>query len=188
MPSNIYKFGSPSNYDTGQGERGLKSWAKYPAKTAQMWGSKIFQIQVAHWLHENTCLNKVMKHYELCMNIHTPKPTQKEGFLGKPKYKITPNITRNGVQTLYSKICSQYIGSQDTNRQTNKNNYNKLVMSWFNKTYNLNRDGQYNSIWTEWINPQGILYYCACPDYCHTGQWYNWCMDKWAPDCSTLEV
>ena len=43
MPSDIYKFGSPSNYDTGQGERGLKSWAKYPAKTAQMQGSKIFQ-------------------------------------------------------------------------------------------------------------------------------------------------
>ena len=41
MPSDIYKYGSSSNYDTGQGERGLKAWGKYPAKTVQMWGSKI---------------------------------------------------------------------------------------------------------------------------------------------------
>ena len=129
-----------------------------------------------------------MKHYEACMNIHTSKPTQKKDFLGKPKYRITPNITRNGVRTLYSNICCQYIGSQDTNQQTNNNKHNKLVMSWFNKKYNPNRDGQYINIWTEWINLQGFLYYCACPDYRHTGQWYDWCMVEWVPKCSTLEI
>jgi hypothetical protein len=45
MASDIAMFGCPQNYDAGPGESSLKTWAKFPARTAlKQGGSCIFRI------------------------------------------------------------------------------------------------------------------------------------------------
>ena len=57
----ILLFGSPMNYDTGQGERGLKDWAKRPAITAQKRNQEEFIAQVASRTHDVSMLQKATR-------------------------------------------------------------------------------------------------------------------------------
>jgi hypothetical protein len=52
--------GPPSSFNTDTGERGLKRWAKLPAKTAQNRGDDVFKQQVARNFHETYLLSQVL--------------------------------------------------------------------------------------------------------------------------------
>lgn len=57
----IERFGSPSNYDAGPQESGLKSWAKLPAQTSQKRGYEIFLRQVAARVYEQQCITRALR-------------------------------------------------------------------------------------------------------------------------------
>jgi hypothetical protein len=57
MASDIAMFGCPQNYDAGPGESSLKTWAKFPARTALKQGAVVFSESVAHRFHETACFS-----------------------------------------------------------------------------------------------------------------------------------
>jgi hypothetical protein len=59
MASDIAMFGCPQNYDAGPGESSLKTWAKFPARTALKQGAVVFSESVARCLHESACFSKM---------------------------------------------------------------------------------------------------------------------------------
>ena len=59
IPTALTQFGSPTNYNAGPGECGLKSWAKQPARKALKWESKNFLRSVAIQIHLSNSLSKM---------------------------------------------------------------------------------------------------------------------------------
>jgi hypothetical protein len=59
MASDIAMFGCPQNFDAGPGESSLKTWAKFPARTALKQGAVVFSESVARRLHESACFSKM---------------------------------------------------------------------------------------------------------------------------------
>lgn len=60
IPANITQFGHPSQFDSGWGERALKTFGKNPSKTVGLQYSDDFVGDVAHRLYEATVLQTVM--------------------------------------------------------------------------------------------------------------------------------
>ena len=58
LPQYITMYGSPMNYDSGQGESALKLTAKKPAKNAQKRSLEEFEEQVGRRIHENALKRK----------------------------------------------------------------------------------------------------------------------------------
>jgi hypothetical protein len=55
----MLSFGPASGFSTETGERGLKQWAKAPAKTAQNRSDEVFSKQVCACVHERTLINGI---------------------------------------------------------------------------------------------------------------------------------
>jgi hypothetical protein len=67
--------GPPVAHSTDTGERGLKTWAKAPAATAQNRGDTIFKQQVAKNYHQTQLFGKViLSHNPPSFNHRTPPP------------------------------------------------------------------------------------------------------------------
>lgn len=54
----MVNFGPATGYDAGTGERGLKKWAKMPARTAQQRSQDIHHVQVARNVHDMQILDR----------------------------------------------------------------------------------------------------------------------------------
>ncbi len=62
LPNNVMVFGPAEGFHVGFAERGLKSWAKQPARTAQKRSGGIFEKLVSSRMHEHTMIEKAMLH------------------------------------------------------------------------------------------------------------------------------
>jgi hypothetical protein len=61
-PFNVMEFGPAEGFHVGFAERGLKSWAKQPARTAQKQSGGIFEKLVSSCMHEHTMMEKAVLH------------------------------------------------------------------------------------------------------------------------------
>ena len=60
LPLNVMEFGPAEGFHVGFAERGLKSWAKQPARTAQKRTGGIFEKLVSSRMHEKTMTEKAL--------------------------------------------------------------------------------------------------------------------------------
>jgi hypothetical protein len=65
-------YGPPAAHNTDTGERGLKTWAKAPAKTAQKHGDKEFKAQVAKNITEGMTLERLVSAGSLYATVQQP--------------------------------------------------------------------------------------------------------------------
>ena len=63
LVKNMKMFGLPQNFNCAQGESGLKYWAKFTGKTAQMRGVDNHTKQTGDRIHEFECYEEAMKAY-----------------------------------------------------------------------------------------------------------------------------
>ena len=54
------RYGSPSNFDAGQGERSLKHFAKHPGRTSQK-RDGLFAKQVANRIHKSDNVRRLLR-------------------------------------------------------------------------------------------------------------------------------
>ena len=61
LPMDMDMFGLPQNYNCGQGESGLKFWAKFASKTAQQRGRDVFVKQTGDRIYEFECYSDALQ-------------------------------------------------------------------------------------------------------------------------------
>jgi hypothetical protein len=91
LQEHLFK-GPPCAHNTDVGERGLKKWAKAPAKTAQNRGDSVFKQQVARNNHEAGLLHAVVS--EFCPEL-----------LRRQKSHVTEDIV-SATGTTFVCLCS----------------------------------------------------------------------------------
>jgi hypothetical protein len=69
LPMQMSEYGSPSNFDAGIGESGLKHWAKRPARRALKGCIEVFTSSTACRVHEGLVIAKAAN----CLGISSPK-------------------------------------------------------------------------------------------------------------------
>lgn len=102
LPIQMTEYGSPSNFDAGTGESGLKLWAKRPAKRSLKGSIEVFTSSTANRVHEGMVIAKAAK----CLGVDVGKKrgmhqlssstfsaklikdTSHGVLVGKPKYLI----------------------------------------------------------------------------------------------------
>ena len=65
----VLDYGPASGFSTETGERGLKKWAKAPAKTAQKRSDEVFSRQVCMRIHESVLINKIADAHPLDTDV-----------------------------------------------------------------------------------------------------------------------
>ena len=104
MALDIERFGSPSNFDAGPQESGLRFWAKLPAITSQTRGYNTFAVQVAARTYEFQCVSKALRLNGLVgvrdKNLglkDEEEEDDEEPRLGRTRYRVYANTPQGTV-------------------------------------------------------------------------------------------
>ena len=123
----ILSFGPASGFSTETGERGLKSWAKQPSRTAQRRGDEIFSHQVCQRIHEAAILSAIDDSCPLeptGIGVRDNQPDQYEALGSKflMQFQPTPVIVRllrsgkkHPIQIEFAKVIEAwFVGNFNT--------------------------------------------------------------------------
>jgi hypothetical protein len=106
LPMQMSEYGSPSNFNAGIGESGLKHWAKRPARRALKGSIEVFTSSTACRVHEGLVIAKAAnclgvsstqkrKVHNVSSIAFSTNPNSHESqtgkFIGQPKYTIKVN-------------------------------------------------------------------------------------------------
>ena len=179
----ILLFGSPSNWDAGIGERGLKDWAKIPSGTAQRRGQASFNLQTALRNAEAQAMKTAMAamgivggspRHRVCgtsyfsNNVTSQAPEQL--VIGLPKFRIQ-FMTGTGQAT------GEWLGKR---KQRGHVEVHPLLLDFFtrlNKQRDVGNNGEPIMGFTEYRR-SGILFR-AHPNYRSEGPFYDWANIQW---------
>ena len=123
----ILSFGPASGFSTETGERGLKSWAKQPSRTAQRRGDEIFSHQVCQRIHEAAILSAIDDSCPLeptGIGVRDNQPDQYEALGSKfvMQFQANPVIVRllrsgkkHPIQIEFAKVIEAwFVGNFNT--------------------------------------------------------------------------
>ena len=169
------RYGSPSNFDAGQGERSLKHFAKHPGRTSQK-RDGLFAKQVANRIHESDNVRRVLRqsspHHSLlplpCLVGNSPDKRSTRFVGAAPNYSILANGSAH---------MSKWNGTVSSNVIFE---VHPVIQQWFRKDM-MNR--KYNAViscWTEY-QKNGATFR-AHPSYRSQSPWYDWCYVKFTND------
>jgi hypothetical protein len=183
LPMQMAEYGSPTNYDAGIGESGLKHWAKRPARRALKGCIEVFTSSTACRVHEGLVIAKAAN----CLGISSPKKRNvhnvssiafltthdsREGqtgkFVGKPKYTIkVDNDEEDDDPYVYTewRTAAESVTLPDA-----------ILIIFFEEYYQNLIVQQTMPIimgYTEYMLPSGELIR-AHPDYGGKGALYDW--------------
>jgi hypothetical protein len=121
----MLSFGPVSGFSTETGERGLKQWAKAPAKTAQNRSDEVFSKQVCAHIHERTLIN----------GIANAKPLEEEA-----KRNITNHSTKVEARCANFVVELKQIAHvvrvlASGNRHKLQIDFPAMIESWFEAHY-----------------------------------------------------
>jgi hypothetical protein len=200
MASDMSQFGCPQNYDAGPGESSLKTWAKFPARTALKQGAVIFSDSVARRLHESACFSRMERtessysHYAQALTqqkkddekdqLHDSESDQSESdtvatpnikseLIGRPKFLVY--LTDDTPQLVQAK----WLGKQKQKRLVE---LHPLVLKWIRAESILDPDHPERKIegFTEYVR-NGVRFR-AHPNYRSAGPWHDFVMVAFSED------
>jgi hypothetical protein len=180
LPMQMSEYGSPSNFDAGIGESGLKHWAKRPARRALKGCIEVFTSSTACRVHEGLVIAKAAN----CLGISTPKKrnvhnvssiafsTARDGqtgkFVGKPKYTIKVD---NDEDEDNPYVSAEWLTAAESVTLP------EAILEIFYEEYYQNLSAQQTMPiimgYTEYMLPSGELIR-AHPNYGGKGALYDW--------------
>jgi hypothetical protein len=171
LPFNVMEFGPAEGFHVGFAERGLKSWAKQPARTAQKRSGGIFEKHVSSRMHEHTMMEKAM--------LRMSDESFDDESMGSEDEGMTQRLEPNGS-------CFHIQISKENRRRfvscTRLNKHMKPhqvpiampqpILDYFQKDRSDLLPGTLIEYRTEFVVEK--LRYRAHPNYQDSGPWYDW--------------
>jgi hypothetical protein len=190
MASDIAMLGCPQNYDAGPGDSSLKTWAKFPARTALKQGAVVFFESVARRLHESACFSQ-MERTE-CNHINYAEVLSQRQLEAENKHEVYSD-SDSQTATINTNVTSELVGlpkfvvylNDDTQqlvqskwlgkqKQKKLVELHPLVLNWIRKESILDANHPKRMIerYTEYVR-NGVRFR-AHPNYRSDGPWHNY--------------
>ncbi len=181
LPNNVMEFGPAEGFHVGFAERGLKSWAKQPARTAQKRSGGIFEKLVSSRMHEHTMIEKAMLHMskEDVVDGDSIQSGEDSIQLDEDEDSLIPRMEPNGscFRIKISRVNRRRVVSCTRLNRHMKDHQVPLTMpqpilDYFQKDRVDLRAGTVIEYRTEIVVEK--LRYRAHPNYQASGPWYDW--------------
>lgn len=182
--ADILFMGPASGFSTETGERGLKAWAKQPAKTAQRRGDHIFSKQVCQRIHEAGIINCVAD----SLPLEEDDNEEAKGGDDEMEARCANFVVEFSPTTVINRVL------RSGKPHKIQIDFPPTITNWFAKKYR-NHDGVDTvQLYTEMILPQlnggkGTVLR-AHPNYRSEGPWYDYVLAKYdeasRPDVETV--
>jgi hypothetical protein len=169
-------FGPASGFSTETGERGLKQWAKAPAKTAQKRSDAVFSKQVCSRIHERVLINAIANTQHGEENT-VPEPASASiGVLAR---------CANFVLELHQiATITRVLPSGKTHKM--QIDFPDIIVNWFEKRYLVPEEDTTIQLYTEIVLPgptgQTGTILRAHPNYQSDGPWYDYALASYDED------
>jgi hypothetical protein len=180
LPIQMVEYGSPSNYDAGTGESGLKHWAKRPAARSLKGSIDVFTTSTASRVHEGMVIAKAAN----CLGILMEKKKQIHVHRDPKKRLINHNLGRFLGNRKYV-IYAEHDESEDTGYTVfsdwllgDKESLPEAIFDIYFEEYFQNISGKHEETviidgFTEYMLPSGEVVR-AHPNYGGRGPLYDW--------------
>ena len=172
------EYGDPRQYNAGKGERGLKDWAKFPAKTAQKRDEETFLKQTTSRIQDAMLLdrsNRVLG-YLFKDTVGSAHVEQCVGAEHMGPYRLRYTHPR-WIYTLSDGVCLHLNRARDKFRGDRV--VDPYLLKWLKKDMNM-IDGDVLEIFTEICKDNFEESLRAHPHYTRGGEpWYDWAMIEW---------
>jgi hypothetical protein len=180
----VLDFGPASGFSTETGERGLKKWAKAPAKTAQKRSDEVFSRQVCMRIHESVLINRIADAHPLDKDII------EEEVAANTEVQLR---CANFVVELHQTAIVTRVLSSGKNHGI-QIDFPKVIIAWFAKHF-LDPGREIRiQLYTEIVLPSGVdgqpgTLLRAHPNYQSDGPWYDYALttynEEHREDCPT---
>ena len=170
----VLDYGPASGFSTETGERGLKKWAKAPAKTAQKRSDEVFSRQVCMRIHESVLINKIADAHPLDTDV-----VDNEGLVIAEVQLRCANFVVDLHQTA---IVTRVLSSGKAHGI--QIDFPEVVVAWF-ETQFLDREREIRiQLYTEILLPSGVdgqpgTLLRAHPNYQSEGPWYDYALTRY---------
>jgi hypothetical protein len=172
IPENISEYGHPSQYDSGWGERALKTFGKNPSKTVRQQYSDDFVGDVAHRIYEGSVLNNIMGRSRIpsqlaSTTVEVSDQGCQEGWgirQSKPQW-----VVRTNGEGLLVDCC--FRGHRNMSRMVEMP---QLIVERLVDLKKIKLVGYTDIFITD--DRKGNIERLRCHPSYHGGQWFDWCM------------
>jgi hypothetical protein len=178
----VLLYGPASGFSTETGERGLKQWAKAPAKTAQKRSDEVFSKQVCSRIHERVLIN----------GIADAQPSGNESDMEEDDQPVADIIVRPRCANYVVEIGMNSpasiirILSSTGKRHKMQVDFPPLIVAWFERHYRDPTTTIHIQLYTEIIlrgepGQPGVALR-AHPHYQSEGPWYDYAQAVYEDD------
>ena len=172
------EYGDPRQYNAGKGERGLKDWAKFPAKTAQKRDEATFLKQTTSRIKDVMLLDRSNRIFGYLFGDTRREEPADENLAAEElgPYRLRYKVPR----WLFRLTDGECIF---VNQRQNKYRFERVIdpylLKWL-RTENQMIDGDVLEIYTEICKDGFKEALRAHPHYTKRGEpWYDWAMIEW---------
>jgi hypothetical protein len=168
----VLDFGPASGFSTETGERGLKKWAKAPAKTAQKRSDEVFSRQVCMRIHESVLINCIADANPLDNDI------MEEEEEGAANTEVRLRCANFVVELHQTAIVTRVLSSGKNHGI--QIDFPEVIVAWFAKHFldpdTPRRIQLYTEIVLPGVSGQPGTLLRAHPNYQSDGPWYDFAL------------
>ena len=170
----IQSYGHPMNWEAGKGERGLKTWAKMPANTAQ-------KINITTFTHQTAMRTADVSLLRKAISDSANEPTPRVVMETNAKLRKFPHFWLD----IQRKITTYRVSKKGKKEDIKNQVHHKQTIKYLAQMEQ-GIDLGTVMIWKEAVlNIDGVQKRVrACSEFDRFGEFYDWVMVEWSPDNS----